>query len=271
MGRQNRRLRREAARALAKEIMQDGDTSREKRRGKRLTFLGIGIALASWGYFALAPDPSALLGCLLMLSAFCALVVAFWELVTWTLAAKIPVILVTFLVTAVGGYYWVNYITRPSFTFMVPGVWVNGKTWDFIVNHRGPKTSRSVEILFTDDDRKDTLKNRTSISAADIQQYQQILNYPEVNPMGRGHIFATQFMWTPLLADHEHYSLHITATDRTVHEELQVERVNDKWYYAVEVKDWETQNTLLSCKDPGFPYGELRNRKCFPEIIVRSN
>src|SRR5437899_168637 len=140
-GRENRRLRRETARALAKEILQDGTTSREKRRGKIFTFLGIGIALASWGYFALAPDPSAVFGCLLILFAFCAWVMAFWELVIWTLAAKVTVILVAFLVAGIGEYYWVRYITRPSFTFMVPGVWLDGKTWDFIVNHKGPKTS----------------------------------------------------------------------------------------------------------------------------------
>jgi hypothetical protein len=60
----------------------------------------------------------------------------------------------------VGAFLWTAHRNieerlRPSFVFVVPGVWLNGDTWDFIINHRGPKTSYRTEILFVDQDRKD--------------------------------------------------------------------------------------------------------------------
>jgi len=150
-----------------------------------------------------------------------------------------------------------------------PGPWLNNNTWDFIIGHKGPKTSRSVEILFTDADKqREVLQRSTFLSQQDIEKYQKILNYPEVNPKGRGHVFATQFLWTPLVPDHEHYTMQITASDRTVHEEMQIERVNNKWLYAMDVTDWETKKILLSCKDSGFPNGPSAKNRCFPDATL---
>jgi hypothetical protein len=272
-GRENRRIRRETARALAKEILRDGgNRDGERKQGKLFTYLGLGIALASWGYFAIASEPNVLFGCGLILLAFCSLAMAFWAFVGWTSRKKLAIVFCGLIIVGAGNYYWASYVSRPSFTYMVPGIWVNNNSWDFIVGHKGPKTSRSVEILFTDTDKqKEVLKGRTSISPQDIETYQRILSLPEVNPKGRGHVFAQQFLWTPLVPDHEHYAMQITASDRTVHEEAQIERVNDKWVYAMDVTDWETKKVLLSCTDPGFPNRPPAKGKCSPDQTLPSD
>ena len=51
-------------------------------------------------------------------------------------------------------------------------------------------------------------------------------------------------------------------------QDLQIERVNDKWFYAMHVKDREGGKVLLNCKDKGFPYGEHREEPCFPSVIM---
>jgi hypothetical protein len=159
---------------------------------------------------------------------------------------------------------------------MVPAVIaviLNGNSWDFIINHRGPKSSESVEILFVDKDREqDALKRSpTYLSSEAIQTYQRILRFPEVNPTNRGNIFAKQFVWTPLVLDHEHYVIDITAKDRTVHQELQIERVKDKWLCATQLTDRKSGKQLLSCKDVDFRYGDKAPIRCFPEVTQPSD
>jgi hypothetical protein len=156
-----------------------------------------------------------------------------------------------------------------SFVFVVPGVWLNGNTWDFIVNHRGPDPSYHVEILFADlVKKKQVIGNRTSISPADINSYQAILNYDEIDPKGRGSIFAKQFLWTPPVADHEEYSIEITWRDGSVHQDLQIERVNEKWFWATQIKDRESGKALVNCKDKGFPRGGPPDNACFPAMTL---
>jgi hypothetical protein len=269
-GRENRRTRRETARALAKEIMRDGgNRDKERKRGRIFTYAGISVSLASWGYFALVQDPNVISGCGLIFLAACCWAMGFWDFVEWAHPKKLVTVLCALLLVGIGDYYWGSFLNRPSFAYMWPGAWINNNTWDFIIGHKGPKTSRSVEILFMDlDKQNEVLKGRTSISRQDIDTYQKILNYPEVNPKGRGHVFATQFLWTPLVPNHEHYAMQITASDITVREEVQIERVSDNWLFAMEVRDWESKKVLLSCRDPGFPYGQPAKSKCVPDVTL---
>jgi len=156
----------------------------------------------------------------------------------------------------------------PSFVFVVPGVVLNGNSWDFIVNHRGPQPSFHVEILFVDDMKKEqTTRGKTSLTVDELSSYQIILRYPEIDPRGRGSIYATQFIWTPPVLDHERYAVDITWRERRVHQKLQIERVEGKWLWATQVTDGESGKLLVDCKDIGFPYGPPKSKACFPEML----
>jgi hypothetical protein len=165
-----------------------------------------------------------------------------------------------------------NIAEPQSFPFLVPGVWVNSNAWDFIVNHRGPKPSYNVEILFVDDVKRDQVtKGKTSISPDELNSYQQILKYDEVDPKGRGRIFARQFLWTPPIADHERYTIDATWRDGSIHQELQIERVDEKWFWATQIKNNETGELLVNCRDKGFPGAGPQLAPCFPAMLNPGN
>jgi hypothetical protein len=271
----NRRERRELARQMAKEILQGSrpDGASREKKAKVLTYIGLGAGFGSWGYFVLAPDPSVAFGSALLILCFLFCVGAFWEFFNWTLRIKLPLTVLMMCGLCWGGFYWVSYISRPSFVFVVPGVVANGNSWDFIVNHRGPKSSESVEILFTDiDAQMDILgKSPKLLSPEDINKYQILLRYPSVNPGGRGSLFAQQFIWKPLVFGHEHYAIEITAADRRIHQDLQIEEIRDKWSWATQIKDTATGKQLLNCRDKDFPYGGEAPIRCFPEMTQPSD
>jgi hypothetical protein len=178
----------------------------------------------------------------------------------------------TVLVLAVAALFsWAahrNIIERlkPSFAFIVPGVVLNGDEWDFIANHRGSKSSSNVQVLFTDEDRKDYLTHsQTSLTPADINSYQVLWSLPEVNPMGRGSIFAQQLIWKPFNLEHSHFTAEITWRDGSIHEELQIARINEKWQYAMRISDRETGKNLVWCRDKDFPSSDAVP-VCFPEM-----
>lgn len=277
-----RRVRREAARRAKKEGTKTIDDlplpsdpirgSRKRRRDKLayvFTLLGLAAAFSSWTYSVINPSPSRYLGSVLLVISLACCSIAFWEYFEWGLRVKIPVLIVSLVALGILGLRWVAFETRPSFTFMVPGVVFVPNTWDFIVNHRGPKCSNSVQILFTDKDRASAISNSHPqvVTPEDIGSYTRLLKYDQVCPNGHGQIFALQFQWTPLNLDHEHYSMEITDSSHGgIHEELQVERVNGKWFWATQITDSENKRTLLACKDPGFPYGEKSPVACFPKF-----
>ncbi len=163
--------------------------------------------------------------------------------------------------------YWdIGQRLRPSFVFVIPGVLLNGDTWDFIVNHRGPKTGYNAQILFVDDDRLEYLRRTTkTLSPQDLNSYQLLLSLPEVNPKGRGTIFAKQFQWKPFSLANSHFTAEITWRDGAAHEEIHIVRVQDKWKYAISLNDRETGKSLVHCKDDGFPSLESLPA-CFPGI-----
>lgn len=159
---------------------------------------------------------------------------------------------------------------RPSFVFIAPGVVLNGDTWDFLANHRGPKTSYNTQILFIDEDRKDYLtRTQTSLTPADINSCQVLWALPEVNPMGRGNIFAQQFLWKPFNLSFSHFTAEITWRDGSVHEEIQIARVKDKWQYALRVSDRESGKRLIWCRDSEFPSSDAMP-PCFPQVTEPS-
>jgi len=146
-------------------------------------------------------------------------------------------------------------------------VWLNSSTWDFLVTRRGPDAIFNVEFLFVDTvKQKQVVAGRTSITPADINSYQSILNFPELDAHGYGSVFATQFLWTPPDADHEHYDITVSWRDGSVNEDLGIERVNGKVFWAMSIKDRVSGKVLVDCKDKGFPVGEPKQHGCFPEM-----
>jgi hypothetical protein len=243
-----------------------GKEMRDKR-AYFLTLLGFAAGLFSWGYFVIAPSPSIYFGSVLLAIALTFCAIAFWEYCDWRLRTKVSVLTPSLIILSTLGLQWVAFETRPSFAFIVPGVVLGNNSWDFIINHRGPKTSESVEILFTDDDKKKAVLSERpqGVTPQDISTYTKILNYPEVNPNGAGHFFALQFQWTPSIFDHEHYTMEITDRNhRNIHQELQIEFVNGESFWATQIT--ENGKQLLDCKDAGFPYGSKAPIPCFPKV-----
>jgi len=156
---------------------------------------------------------------------------------------------------------------RPSYVFLNPGPWLLDGRWDLVVNHRGSKTSYGVQILFVDEDRLDSLKRSQKVlSPADLDSYQAILTIPEVNPKGRGTVFAKQFIWRPFSPEKSHFTVEITWRDGRAHEDLRIARVQEKWAYAMSLSNPETGRHLFDCKDPNYPSQDALPA-CFPGIV----
>ena len=199
------------------------------------------------------------------------LLLAFWLQPVGKRWAKIVLSFVAVFVFLLAAHRNIVQRLRPSFVFMAPGVVLNGDTWDFITNHRGPKSSFNVQILFMDEDRKNYLtRTKTSLTPDDINSEQALWALPEVNPLGRGNIFAQQLIWKPFNLSFSHFTAEITWRDGSVHEELQIARVQDKWQYAMRVNDRESGKRLIWCRDKDFPSNETLP-PCFPDVVKESN
>src|SRR6267154_2215889 len=195
-----------------------------------------------------------------------------WSLVklldrfSWALWKKTIPIGVAMAIVFCAAYWNITERLRPSFVFVTPGPLFNGDTWDFIVNHRGSKTNYNVQILFVDDDRLEYLQRTTqSVTSQDMNSFQLLLPLSEVNPKGRGTIFARQFQWKPFSLGNSHFTAEITWRDGAAHEEIRIARVQDNWKYAIFLSDKESGKSLFHCKDDGFPSAESLP-VCFPGI-----
>lgn len=212
------------------------------------------VLIASWAGLAIA-----LAWCLFkFLSRF-----------TWRPWQKnIPIVLAPLLV---GGFAYGNIQERlkPSFVFVVPGAVLNGDSWNFIVNHRGPKTSYSTQILFQDENRLEYLRRtKQNLTPQDLNSYQTLLSIAEVNPKGRGSIFAKQFQWRPFSFENSRFTAEITWRDGGAHEEIRIVRIQNKWKYAISLNNKETGKNMFRCKDDGFPSSDAQPPlpSCFPGI-----
>jgi len=189
-----------------------------------------------------------------------------WKAVSWAVWEKVVAVSVTMIVF---GYFASTSIRdrlRPSYVFVAPGVWLNNDTWYLLVNHRGPKTSSNVQILFQDADRGEYLRRtQQSLSADDLNSEQFLVNFPEINPLGRGSIFAQHFLWKPFSPQHSHFSATVTWRDGGVNEEIEIVKIQGKWAYAMKVSDRETGKELIHCRDKDFPSNEVLPA-CFPDV-----
>jgi hypothetical protein len=250
-----------------------GRAQAERQWTHKFTWIGTALGLAGLAYAVFPTEPNAYLGSALFFAAFGCLLAAFWDQFAWNKSTKIIACVIAVIVFSTGDVFWVRYLTRPTFVFVNPGVWLNGNSWDFVMNHRGPKTSFDVDVLFQDSDKVEALKQQSEqLSPSDIAGSEHQLHFDEINPKGRGSLFALQFIWQPFSPNLGHYSIEITTRDGHEHQELEIARVDGKWLYETRVKDAESGDVLLDCKDLGFPAEERQGRKpCFPSISQYGN
>lgn len=145
---------------------------------------------------------------------------------------------------------------------MAPGVLLNpfspDATWDFSVILRGKDPLYHVELIFQDIDRVEAFRRdpkRIDLMTGDIFR----TTYPELDPdveTGGKDRDQEHFYWKPLVLDDEHYEIQIVHRQGIVVEELRLRKIDNKWQYAMHVKDKATKQTLIYCRDPLFRSSE---------------
>jgi hypothetical protein len=276
--RQRRTIKRMIQEAIAEKHLPVENTalpsvSKESRWLEKWSWIVALVALASGlgvsGYLILAPTPNAIVGFVLISISLCVMALSLWFWLRWKPLSKT---LACVLFLSLAGYFsmrWVRKVTQPSFAYIVPGVVLGSSakamnSWDFIVTHHGPKSSESVQVEFKDKDRAQQVfqSHPALLTEAMMNSFRLELNFGDVNPGGRGQLYAKQFQWTPASLDHEHYEIAISAKDRNVAEDLEVEKVASGWTWYIRVKDRETGKQLFACKQGEFPYGDGRIPSC---------
>jgi len=87
--------------------------------------------------------------------------------------------------------------------------------------------------------------------------------------MNRGSIFVAPLLWKPFNLSFSRFTAEITWREGSVHEEIQIARVADKWQYSIRVTDRENGRRLIQCHDKDFPSSEPMP-PCFPNVIQPS-
>ena len=205
-----------------------------------VTLVGVCATFAAWGYSINSPLWASILYFVSVLFA----IAAVWEL--FPFRANVKTIIAALLVLAfiIVDAAWIRYATRPSFVFLIPGVWLNGDTWDFIVNHRGREPLYNVEIVLVDEDRAASLRAQGAITPADVATEQTVVRFPEIHPKGGGSTFAKQILWKPFSPQHAHFSIVVSSRASKMVEDLRIERFGDTWLYRMTVKDGLTGSVL---------------------------
>ena len=264
-GRESRRIRREAARQMAKSLM-SGSGSLSLWYESTLLWGCVGVV----GAFVLtfvAAKMSDLRWLLIVAWPFACVAV-------WSLFRRIhPALLKWALILlgcmgCAGLLLRLNYrLSTPSFAFIVPGVWINDNTWDFIVNQRGPSEVYNADFTLTDRIKLDRLRHtKTSFTRNDIASYLAKIHIDEIDPKGRGNWDTRYLLWTPDIPEHEHYEITITSRNGIFFEDLRIERVVKEWTWAMTLKDAETGALLIKCRDRNFPEKGEPLPYCFPEF-----
>lgn len=153
--------------------------------------------------------------------------------------------------------------------------------WSFVIVPVGPDPSYNVEILFVDEVRyKAVTSVKSRLSAADVNSYQVLLKYPEIDAHGRGIEFRRPVIWRNAPdPDHQRYHAVITWRDGSLLEHLRIDRLTnsgddrphtsmDEWVWSMDLQDRETGEILVDCKNKGLGLGfTVRTPKlqsCFP-------
>jgi hypothetical protein len=161
----------------------------------------------------------------------------------------------------------------PSFVFACCTIVVNNNAWDFIIKHRGDKAVDSIDVLFTDAYRLQSIrKNTPPNTSVDPSQWSFFFHIDKMYPKGLGQLFAKQVIWKPDSLDHGQYSLDISASTGRFHEDLFIEKTNGKYTDAARVDDIDAERTLFVCRDRDFPTSLapsiVAKNNCFPDWIT---
>jgi hypothetical protein len=158
---------------------------------------------------------------------------------------------------------------RRSFIFITPPLEVVKDSWDFIVALKGNEKIESIEILFVDMDMLEHLK--TIKDSIDPKEYSVLRRYEQMFPMGRGQLFANQFIWKPYSFEHGHFRADISTSTGRFHQELYIERFQGKWVYASKITDIDTHGLLFECRDALLPQSVApeitATKKCWPDMV----
>jgi hypothetical protein len=140
--------------------------------------------------------------------------------------------------------------------------------WDFVIMPVGFEPSYNVEILFVDEARYRAVTTaKRGRSAADVNSYQVLLKYPEIDGHGRGLEFRQPFMWRNAPdPDHQRYRAVITWRDENLLEHLRIDRLTnsgddrphtsmDEWVWSMDLQDRETGEILVDCRNKGLGLG----------------
>ena len=237
------------------------ERARKDRRARFFTFVGLATGFAAFGYEAIAPEPDVYVGSILFALAVPFLLAGLFVYVPFRPVTKTVIVVVVLGASAWGLRRWVWARNAPSFVFVVPGAWVNSNEWDFMVQHRGPETVYNVVITLMDEDRFGR-----PYQPSDPPQMR--IEFPEISPHKSG--FSKQFLWKPVVPDHEHYQVVIESRKANLFQVLNVERVNGQWVWATRIADTDHGNKiLLECKDSAFPADtewSATLRACFPDL-----
>lgn len=160
----------------------------------------------------------------------------------------------------------------PSFVFVTPAFIANTNMWDFTIKHQGTREVESIDILFIDSDKLQSLRQTVSPQTpVPPSEYSLFMHIEKIYPRGRGSLFAKQFMWKPQSFEHERYAVDISASNGRFHEDLYIELAEGKWTNAAKVEDVDSKKTLFVCRDHNFPSSTassiLSKRNCWPDWI----
>jgi hypothetical protein len=228
-----------------------------------------GLAMFIWRSFHKELPSLALSLCLI--SIWCCLFYAFSEWIrkpSLSMAEKLgrwPVLMVLTAapVLAFGFYMW----PKPSFIYVIPGVWSPSPKpqWVMTVRHFGPDSVLNTELLFVDKDRQEAIAKDPTIGTADLDLR---LHYDEIDPIES--VMAKMFLWSPLHLEDEHYTIYGTSNKISTEEKLDIRQIENKWYYAMKVKNPKTGNVLAECADAKMAStNKYYIPPCFPDYTTK--
>jgi hypothetical protein len=167
------------------------------------------------------------------------------------------------LIVAVGTWWFDSRRPKPSFVYIFPGGPYVNNLWTFYPIQRGPESVLNIQVTFADLGFSDRQPSQDEIRRSII-----IFSWPEIDvgTMTAGRTLT--FAWPPITPDHQKYMISISYRGGYLIESLRVERVGEKWAYAMTVGT-NSGIGLLNCRDPEFPSEPGLKQKldsCRPEF-----
>ena len=253
-----------AHRGTLSSVMVQGQRRRKQRPLERSSLEAYGgmliaVVIAVW------PGAPFWITLLLLLVAACLLTHVFFRApltIGWNKSWKVVMTLFVWVVA-----FWVCWLKKPqlSYVYVAPAVWLPDGRWVFIINHRGPEAVSRTEILFQDQDKLENIK-ATQAGVENVESYEKLLKFPEIDPEGRGSIYTPQFAWKPFSQERSHFTAAITSSTMNYDEDIYIARVADKWYFAMSLKERNSKQ-IFECSDVGFPHSDstfIAGKPCFP-------